>query len=279
MKLSTFLFWVAEYRLSGAIFFGVVFFSLFLLSFILAYFKNRKKTEKWDKYIQLQKEPHGDDMLHFFQAVNDPSETSNKEVGDGSNGDNNDSNDVYNAIVLDATFDSCTGIIKCSKTKDFSSLKQKKLTQPIMLAIKAGQLFGGMDIGMGTCAHDSWFRSFWLQCYGDVMDTIDRSHIQYAFGNSINDQSIIAIEPFIRGGGKWWEEVLLDCRGSLEEGNLLKKWDQLILWFQETFPGKAYFVRIDPINNVTGYTERPRLVVGRCDGAIVGFIGCVLKKN
>ena len=186
------------------------------------------------------------------------------------------------AFKGNAIFDSATGTILCSTTTTTSTATPGTLvpSPPLALVAKAGQRFGGMEIGMGTCARDSWFRSFWLQCPGEVTEPIDERHVTLAFGHAIQSKATITIAPFVRGGGEWWSEVLLDCVGSQHEGALLQEWDALMLWFEEHVGHSAYFISIDPWNASEGFMERPRIVMARCaSGLVVGLLGCVVKRE
>jgi hypothetical protein len=153
-----------------------------------------------------------------------------------------------------------------------------------------------MEIGMGTCALDSWFRSFWLRCDGDEEKALTEEDVRLAFGAAISPAAEVVVEPFVPGGGEWWFQVLSDSKGAPNEAELLQRWDDLMAWFDARVGRRAYFVCIDPSerkeeregresgeerkeNDEGDFSERPRCVVVRVAGSIVGVLGCVVIRT
>ena len=276
VKLHTGLFWISEIRIELAIFFLFLAIALYVINIIRYYFGSKGKKAAWEAHVAEQHLPHQDDMLHFFQAVNDVvDDTANPD-------DDDDDNNNSGAFVSDAVYEPTTGVVWCSKTPRAPSSAEPP---PLDLVIELGQKFGGMDIGMGTCAMDSWFRSFWLRYDGDERDPLTEVDVHRAFGAAISPVAKVVVEPLVRGGGDWWLQVLSDSKGAPNEAELLQKWDDLMAWFDERVGTGAYFVRIDPEDGEdeeeggAGFSERPRCAVVRVAGSIVGVLGCVVIQT
>jgi hypothetical protein len=260
MKLHSALFYIAESRMHLTVFFAIVLVFVSILSVYLVQLQEVAKEKELETSRSEQYTPHTNDMLHYFQSV--------------------DEHDDEAAIAPDTTYDPSTGVVQCQYTSRVLPSFPTRPSPPISLVTQAGIKFGGMDIGMGTCARNSWFQSFWLRCNDSSgisgINSLNEAQVRDAFGNAINLDALVTIAPFVRGGGEWWNQVLKDCAGSEIEGELLQKWDDLIDWFSDNI-GNAYFVSVDPSNDMLmGFSERLRCVVARVPGALVGVLGCVV---
>ena len=278
LKLHTILFWIAETRVHLTIFWVFVLLVVASLSIYLTHFQQIKRDLALENRRLTQVPSHGEDMLHCFQSV--------------------DETDTEAAFAPDATYCPKTGRICCQYTSSFKNKSCDTIPDPPLELVKQlGTAFGGMEIGMGTCALDSWFQSFWLRAPNNENDNdndrtastsskksgkrntnipLTATEIRNAFGNAINLDAVITVAPFIRGGGEWWTQVLEDCAGSENEGQMLQKWDELIDWFSDNI-GTAYFVSVDPGQEMLmGFSERLRCVVARTPRALIGVLGCVV---